>query len=57
MQSCTNNTIIRSLRLPPVGIALAVYAAMQEYSRECSRDSHSFGCTYSKQASWNSHCK
>ena len=45
MQSCTNNTIIRCLRLPPCWYSLSV--CNQEYSRECSRNSHSFGCTYS----------
>ena len=55
MQSCTNNTIIRGLRLPPCWYSVSV--CNQEYSRECSHDSHSFGRTYLEQASWNLHCK
>ena len=49
MQSCTNNTIIRGLRLPSYWYSLSV--CNQEYSREHSRDLHSFGCAYSEQAS------
>ena len=48
MQLCTNNTIIRGLRLPHCWYSLSV--CNQEYSRECSCDSHSFGCTNSEQA-------
>ena len=42
MQSCTNNTIIIGLRLHPSLLCMQ--------PGECSRDSHSPGCTYSEQA-------